>query len=147
MKKSKNIGKIKTVLLKTVKIALSVLLSACILLSAAYGTIRLYKNSLKGDYTLLKGDTKKAFATEYSEVKEYTKTKTAGRFWRDGMIGGNGKLGFVTSGSPYSDTITYQDVDYIMPSDRDRFNMPDLTFELQSTKQKIINLFNHLLLQ
>lgn len=88
----------------------------------------------------MKSDTKMAFAAEYSEVKEYPKTKTEGRHWRDGMIGGNGRLGFVTSGSPYSDTITYQDVDYIMNSDRDRFNMPDLTWELESTKQKIINL-------
>lgn len=88
----------------------------------------------------MNSDTKKAFATEYSGVKTYSKTKTVGRYWRDGMIGGNGKLGFVTSGSPYSDTITYQDVDYIMPSDRDRYDMPDLTWELESTKQKIINL-------
>lgn len=140
MKKLKINSKFKTGLWKTVKLLLSVLLSLCILISAVYGTLTLYKNSLKGDYKLLKGDTKKAFATEFSEVKEYSKTKTVGRFWRDGMIGGNGKLGFVTAGSPYSDTITYQDVDYIMPSDRDRYNMPDLTFELQSTKQKIINL-------
>lgn len=140
MKKFKISSKVKTGIWKTLKILLSVVLSLCILFSAAYGTLTLYNNSLKGDYKLLKGDTKKAFATEYSEVKEYTKTKTAGRYWRDGMIGGNGKLGFVTSGSPYSDTITYQNVDYIMPSDRDRYDMPDLTWELESTKQKIINL-------
>ena len=75
MKKSKNIGKIKTVLLKTVKIALSVLLSACILLSAAYGTIRLYKNSLKGDYTLLKGDTKKLSLPNSARLKNIQKQK------------------------------------------------------------------------
>lgn len=140
MKKNIISSNIKTKAIKVIKASLSVILTLCILISAFCGAFTLYKNSNKGDYKLLKGDTKKSFSTEYSEVKEYSKTKTVGRYWRDGMIGGNGKLGFVTSGSPYSDTITYQDVDYIMPSDRDRYDMPDLTFELESTKQKIVNL-------
>ncbi len=140
MKKIKIGNKAKSVIMKTVKTLISVVLSLCVLLSAALGISALYTNSVKGEYTILNGNTKKAFSTEFSEVKEYSKTKTVGRYWRDGMIGGNGKIGFVTAGSPYSDTITYQDVDYIMPSDRDRYNMPDLTWELESTKQKIVNL-------
>lgn len=140
MKKKNSLGKILKTALKCVKIALAAVLSLCIVLSVAVGIFALYKNSMKGDYTLLNSDTKKAFATAFHEVKVYPKTKTEGRYWRDGMIGGNGKIGFVTAGSPYNDTIIYQDVDYIMPSPRDRYDMPDLTFELEDTKQKIVNL-------
>ena len=94
MNKQKLFSKLK----KVFKIAFSTLLAVCIVASALLAGFWAYITSTKGDYTLLKGDTKKAFSAEFNEVENYTKTKTAGRSWRDGMIGGNGKLGFVTSG-------------------------------------------------
>lgn len=81
-----------------------------------------------------------AFVHSFKQVENYLKDKIIGRYWRDGMIGGNGRIGFVTSGSPYSDTIIYQDVDYIMPSPRDRYHMPDLTVDLERCKQSVVNL-------
>ncbi len=140
MKKLKTSDKAKKIIRKTVKAILCVVLSLCIIVSAVIVGLLSYQKSIEGDYTLLNGDTKKAFSTKFSNVITYPKTKTQGRYWRDGMIGGNGKLGFVTSGAPYSDTIIYQDVDYIMPSDRDRSYMPDLTGDLEPTKQAIVNL-------
>ncbi len=140
MKRKLNFSKVKHFVISFVKIALATILSLCMVLSVIVGVFALYKNSTKGDYKLLNSNTQKAFATTFHEVKVYPKGKTQGRFWRDGMIGGNGKLGFVNAGSPYNDTIIYQDVDYIMPSDRDRSYMPDLTEDLEPTKQAIVNL-------
>lgn len=142
MKKLKKLAlndKAKRIIKKVLKIVLSIV---CILLAIAVVTasaLGIYKHSTRGEYALLKGDTQKAFSTEYRNVVAYPKTKTQGRYWRDGMVGGNGKLGFVTSGAPYTDTIIYQDVDYIMPTDRDRYDMPDLTSDLEGVRQAIVN--------
>lgn len=140
MKKLKMNDKVKKIIKKTVKTILCVVLTLCIVASAVVIGFLSYQKSTKGDYTLLSGDSKKGYATTFHNVVNYPKTKMQGRYWRDGMIGGNGKIGFVTSGAPYSDTIIYQDVDYIMPSDRDRTYMPDLTGTLETAKQSIVNL-------
>lgn len=140
LKKNKADTKLKKAIKKAFKIVICIVLTVCILLSGFVLGITAYRKSVAGDVSLLNGDTQKAFSTTYSKVITYAKTKTAGRYWRDGMIGGNGKLGFVTSGAPYSDTIIYQDVDYIMPSERDRYYMPDLTADLEPTRQAIVNL-------
>ena len=132
--------KFKKIVKKTLKTILCIVLTVCILLSAAALGFTAYQKSTQGDASMLKGETQKAFSTEFHNVVTYPKTKTQGRYWRDGMIGGNGKLGFVTSGAPYSDTIIYQDVDYIMPTDRDRDYLPDLTGDLEKTRQAIVNL-------
>ncbi len=132
--------KFKKIVKKTLKTILCIVLTVCILLSAAALGFTAYQKSTQGDASMLKGETQKAFSTEFHNVVTYPKTKTQGRYWRDGMIGGNGRLGFVTSGAPYSDTIIYQDVDYIMPTDRDRDYLPDLTGDLEKTRQAIVNL-------
>lgn len=132
--------KLKRIVKKIIKIIVSILaivLCGAIIVTGALG---IYHHSTKGDVSLLTTDSKKAYATTFHNVVTYPKNKTQGRYWRDGMIGGNGKIGFVTSGAPYSDTIIFQDVDYIMPSPRDRNDMPDLTGELEPTRQAIVNL-------
>lgn len=130
------------VLLKILKIFVSIIAILLVIALIATGVIGAYQHSTKGDYTDVEayGVKNYAFADTFSEVKNYPKTKHEGRFWRDGMIGGNGRLGFVTSGSPYSDTIIYQDVDYIMPSPRDRYALPDLYLNLDNARQAIVNL-------
>lgn len=135
----KKVGKI---LLKVLKVFLSVIAVLLVLALIVIGVLGAYQHSTKGDYTVVEanGASNYAFADSFKEVKNYPKTKTVGRYWRDGMIGGNGHYGFVTSGSPYSDTIIYQDVDYIMPSDRDRYDLPDLTVDLERCKQSVVNL-------
>ena len=56
------------------------------------------------------------YSSTYSELKLGSNTDS----WRDGMVGGNGKIGFLTNGSPASDVITYQHIDYLMPTNADR---------------------------
>lgn len=140
MKKIRINEKFKKIVKKTVKTLLCIVLTLCLVLSVTALGFAAYQKSIEGDISLLSGSTQKAFSTKFHELVTYPKTKTQGRYWRDGMIGGNGRLGFVTSGSPYSDTIIYQDVDYIMPTDRDRNYMPDLTADLEPTRQAIVKL-------
>ncbi len=76
-----------------------------------------------------------SFSTEYSEVKLSTnETK-----WRDGMVGGNGKSGFLTNGSPTSNVITYQNINFLMPTNANRDDIPLPSTSLDEIRQKIIN--------
>ena len=62
------------------------------------------------DYT---GTATKVYADTYAEPGR-------NRNWREGMVSGNGENGVVTSGAPYSDTLIYQNINLIMPSDHPR---------------------------
>ncbi len=76
------------------------------------------------------------YSSTYSEIKLGTNTDN----WRDGMVGGNGKIGFLTNGSPTSDVITYQHIDYVMPTNADRDNIPTATTTVDELRQKIVNM-------
>ena len=52
------------------------------------------------------------------------------------MISGNGMQGVITSGSPYSDTLIYQNMHFIMPNKNSRI-CPDTSDELETVKQSI----------
>ena len=54
---------------------------------------------------------KLSYSESYTELSEKRTNKT--KAWRRGMVGGNGLEGFITSGSPYSDTIIYQNMHFI----------------------------------
>jgi len=66
----------------------------------------------------------------------YTKTESG---WRDGMVTGNGENGVVCSCSPYSETLIYQNMYFIMPSRSPRFVPPEVTTELDEARQAVIN--------
>lgn len=88
----------------------------------------------KGD----SGDTlssKSSYATTYKELAE---KKNDDSKWREGMVSGNGLQGFVTSGSPYNDTLIYQNIHLIMPNANSRVN-PISSQELENVRQCIIN--------
>jgi len=76
-----------------------------------------------------------SFSTVYSEVE----LKKSEKKWRDGMVGGNGKIGFITNGSPTSDVITYQNINYLMPTSADRDSFPSGGSSLETIRQKIVN--------
>lgn len=61
----------------------------------------------EGDIKSLFKDTSKiSFSYDYTELKDSRKNKT--KSWRQGMVSGNGLQGFITSGSPYSDTFIFK---------------------------------------
>ena len=74
------------------------------------------------------------YSSTYSEVK----LSTSETKWRDGMVGGNGRIGFLTNGSPTSDVITYQNIDFLMPTNANRDDIPSASTTLDQLRQKII---------
>ena len=78
---------------------------------------------------------KLSYSESYTELSEKRTNKT--KAWRRGMVGGNGLEGFITSGSPYSDTIIYQNMHFIMPNINAR-TCPDTSSELEQVKQSIV---------
>ncbi len=61
------------------------------------------------------------------------------RNWRDGMVSGNGKNGVVTSGAPYSDTLIYQNMYLIMPSNSERETLEVIKTELEDARQHVFD--------
>ena len=78
---------------------------------------------------------KMSYTTSYKTLSAKRKNKKS--LWRQGMVSGNGLQGFVTSGSPYSDTLIYQNMHFIMPGQHQRYT-PDTSDELETVKQCII---------
>lgn len=76
-----------------------------------------------------------SYATKYTELSA-TKTNKTKR-WRQGMISGNGRQGVITSGSPYSDSLIFQNIAFIMPNENIRY-CPDTAHELEAVKQNIV---------
>ena len=89
----------------------------------------------KKDEVLDYSSLKVSYATTYKEVK----LSTADKNWRDGMVGGNGITGFITNGAPQEDVITYQNIDYVMPTSVDRDDFPAEGTDLDTLRQKIID--------
>ncbi len=85
---------------------------------------------------LFTDSSKASYSELYYELNENKKNVTD--TWRQGMISGNGMQGVITSGSPYSDTLIYQNMHFIMPNKNIRY-CPDTSHELEAVKQSIAN--------
>lgn len=81
-------------------------------------------------------ENKISYCTTYKKLSETKKNKTDS--WRQGMVSGNGRQGVITSGAPYSDTLIFQNIHFIMPNQNVRY-CPDTSDELETVKQNIIN--------
>lgn len=83
-------------------------------------------------------DTYKVYCSSYSQVKANgSKVGMSIRSWRDGFVTGNGENGCVNAGSPYSDTIIYQNNYFVMPCDTLR-EAPDISGNLDEVRQMIV---------
>lgn len=76
------------------------------------------------------------FASSYNEIGHDPNS----RAWRDGMVGGNGETGFVTSGSPYSDVFIFQHMYFNYPSSQPREIPSWLPEQLEEARLNIFNL-------
>ncbi len=76
-----------------------------------------------------------SYSASYTELSATKKNKTDA--WREGMVSGNGMQGVVTSGSPYSDTLIFQNMHFIMPNENVRY-CPVVDDELEPVKQHIV---------
>ncbi|MDQ0886318.1 alpha-L-fucosidase 2 [Paenibacillus sp. V4I9] len=84
-------------------------------------TARLY---LKGNYV-----------NTYTEVPASNPVEA----WRDGMVSGNGENGYVTSGSPYTDSFIFQYMWYNFPSPDPREIPEELTGQLEDARRNVFN--------
>ena len=93
----------------------------------------------KGSIDMIKNDHTKSFATEYTELVAYAENDEERQSWQEGMVTGNGENGAVVAGSPYGDTIIYQNINFIMPSNDPRETPDEVTSQLEDARQSVIN--------
>ena len=85
---------------------------------------------------LFENTTAFSYSTDYTELKANKTNST--NDWRQGMISGNGLQGVITSGAPYSDSLIFQNMHFILPNKNVRY-CPDTADELPTVKQNIVN--------
>ncbi|KRF19373.1 glycosyl hydrolase family 95 catalytic domain-containing protein [Paenibacillus sp. Soil787] len=73
------------------------------------------------------------YANTYKEVA----TTNPGLAWREGMISGNGENGYVTSGSPYTDSFIFQNMWFNYPSRDPRAIPGELTGQLADARWNV----------
>lgn len=106
------------------KAKIAVGLAVIICISTVAVSVAVAINSKKaGDVSMIGNDHEKAFATEYTELVPYGRDEDS-LSWFDGMVTGNGENGAVVAGSPYSDSIIYNNINFLMPSNDPRYT-PD----------------------
>lgn len=75
------------------------------------------------------------YAYSYTEVPAFN----PGYAWRDGMVSGNGENGYITSGSPYTDSFIFQYMWFNYPSRDPRFIPDELTEQLDDARWNVFN--------
>lgn len=109
----------------------------CVLLSLSFTAGMCACSANKTDIASYFDSVKKiSYAETYNEISEKGKNKAS--VWRDGMISGNGIQGVVAAGSPYNDTLIYQNMHFIMPNQNIRY-CPDTSAELEEVRRNIVN--------
>lgn len=93
-------------------------------------------DSFKNKKDLFSDAAKASYSELYYKLSQTSKNTTD--TWRQGMISGNGLQGVITSGAPYSDSLIYQNMHFIMPNKNVRY-CPDTSDELEGVKQNIAN--------
>lgn len=79
------------------------------------------------------------YATSYNPIIS-RHTDGNNRAWRDGMVSGNGEIGYVTSGEPYSDAFIFQHMYYNYPTGDPRKSPDELPTQLEDARLNIFNL-------
>ncbi len=85
---------------------------------------------------MFKNRDKISYSSKYTALKESGRNRPDA--WREGMVSGNGETGFITSGVPYSDSMIFQNVRFVMPNNDER-QMPDTAGQLEDIKQAIVD--------
>ena len=91
-----------------------------------------------GDVTMIQNDHTKSFATVFTELVAYPGNDEERQSWQQGMVTGNGENGAVCAGSPYNDTLIYQNIRFLMPTNDPRYTPDEVTGELEEARQAVI---------
>ena len=84
---------------------------------------------------LFKNSEKACFSDTYYELLDNEKNETDA--WRHGMVSGNGEQGFISSGSPYADSLIFQNIHFVMPN-RNKLVTPDSADVLDKVRQAVV---------
>ena len=111
------------------------ILTAVLLLVCAAGALTACKAYYPPSGSQFTSTAKSSYTTNFTQLKESSNGKMS---WRDGMVSGNGEQGVITSGAPYSDTLIYQNIHFILPNANPRVT-PNTADELETVRQAIVN--------
>ena len=122
---------------KKLIICISIILAVSVVVT---GTVVFIKNAGKNEVDITShlsafSDTAKmSYSALFYELSDDEKNETD--TWRQGMISGNGLQGVITSGAPYSDTLIFQNMHFILPNKNVRY-CPNTADELETVRQAI----------
>lgn len=119
--------------MKKLKKILSIFMIGCLAIPLASCSTKPQEADIAA---LFENKTAFSYCTDYTELKANKENST--NDWRQGMISGNGLQGVITSGAPYSDSLIFQNMHFILPNKNVRY-CPDTSGELPQVKLNIIN--------
>lgn len=80
-----------------------------------------------------------SFSKKFSQIKPYDNYNVTDVPWHEAMVAGNGRLGVLESCAPIEDSLIYQNVEFVMPSEEPRHVPYDVTAQLDEARQSVIN--------
>lgn len=80
-----------------------------------------------------------SFSNKFRQIKPYDNYNVTDVPWHEAMVAGNGRLGVLESCAPIEDSLIYQNVEFVMPSEEPRHVPYDVTAQLDEARQAVIN--------
>ena len=80
-----------------------------------------------------------SFSKKFRQIKPYDNYNVTDVPWHEAMVAGNGRLGVLESCAPIEDSLIYQNVEFVMPSEEPRHVPYDVTAQLDEARQSVIN--------
>lgn len=80
-----------------------------------------------------------SFSKKFRQIKPYDDYNVTDVPWHEAMVAGNGRLGVLESCAPIEDSLIYQNVEFVMPSEEPRHVPYDVTAQLDEARQSVIN--------
>lgn len=80
-----------------------------------------------------------SFSKKFSQIKPYDDYNVTDVPWHEAMVAGNGRLGVLESCAPIEDSLIYQNVEFVMPSEEPRHVPYEVTAQLDEARQSVIN--------
>lgn len=76
-----------------------------------------------------------SFSKKFRQIKPYDNYNVTDVPWHEAMVAGNGRLGVLESCAPIEDSLIYQNVEFVMPSEEPRHVPYDVTAQLDEARQ------------
>ena len=80
-----------------------------------------------------------SFSKKFWQIKPYDDYNVTDVPWHEAMVAGNGRLGVLESCAPIEDSLIYQNVEFVMPSEDPRHVPYEVTAQLDEARQSVIN--------